>query len=298
MSDTIKKIQRELGIPETGIVDELTQAAWKNYCIKNGTEFIPLDGYAVVMENHDQTSGFLSTDYQEKAKEVKITKYLLKQGQFQTGSAKKEYIFLHFTAGWENPFRVVDDWNTDTRGTIGTQYVIGGRNPQTLADKYDGQIIQTMTDKDYAWHLGIGNTPMHRNSVGIEVCNFGALDKVGKDFMSWANRRIAPSEVVDLKQEFRGKRYFHKLTNEQLESLYFILHYISQSNGIDLTKGLKERLSKMNKFKAFDYDDEIRSGKLRGVFTHTNVSPKNKYGNFEKWDLFPQDELIDLINSL
>ena len=48
---------------------------------------------------------------------------------------------------------------------------------------------------------------------------------------------------------------------------------------------------------AFDYDANIvRSAD--GLFTHTNVSPKNKWGNFEKWDLFPQDELIDLIKSL
>ena len=61
---------------------------------------------------------------------------------------------------------------------------------------------------------------------------------------------------------------------------------------------MKERLKKMDPWKAFDFDQEIVSGKQKGLFCHSNVSPKNKFGNYEKWDWFPQNELCDLINSL
>ena len=290
------EFQKLIGLPVTGVADPITEAAWRNYCLKNNLTG-QLISEAAYTEEEDASTGFLTTDYRDKLN-IRINNYFLKKGQYLSGCKQKEYVFLHFTAGWDNPYRVVDDWNTDTRGEIGTQYVIGGRHPQTLADKHDGEILQTMTYSDYAWHLGIGNTQMHRESVGIEVCNFGALKRSGNDFVSWANRRIAQSEIVDLKADFRGERYFHKLTDKQLDSIYFLLHKIQVDTKIDITKGLKDRLKKMDKFKAFDYDPEIRAGKIKGLFVHANVSPKNKYGNYEKWDLFPQDELIDLINSL
>lgn len=292
----ITEVQIKLGIPQTGILDEFTQAAWKNYCIKNGIEFTPLEGDEIEPEeHHDPNIGFLTTDKQDAAK---INQYPLKAGQFQVGPNKKEYLFLHFTAGWENPYNVVNDWNNDTRGTIGTQFVIGGRNCQTLVDKYDGEIVECMNYKNYAWHLGIGNTPMHRNSVGIEVCNFGPLTKVGSDYFSWANKRVVASEIVQLKQDFRGYKAFHKITNDQLHALNFLIAKIAKDTGIDPTKGLKERLKKMDPYKAFGYDPEIKTGAIKGLFCHTNVSGPNRFGNFEKWDWFPQTELIDLINSL
>jgi len=296
LPNKITEIQSKLGIPQTGILDEFTQAAWKNYCIKNQIEYKALVGESVdPEEHHDPNIGFLTTD---RSDAPKIKSYPLKAGQFQVGPTKKEYLFLHFTAGWENPYNVVNDWNNDTRGTIGTQFVIGGRNCQTLVDKYDGEIVECMNYKNYAWHLGIGNVPLHRNSIGIEVCNFGPLHRVGNDYFSWANKRIAPSEIIELSKEFRGYKAFHKITDDQLKGLNFLIAKIAKDTGIDPTKGLKERLKKMDPWKAFDYDSEIKDGKLKGLFCHTNVSPKNRYGGYEKWDWHPDPNLIDLINSL
>jgi hypothetical protein len=295
MNQTINEIQSKLGIPQTGVLDDFTQAAWKNYCIKTGVEYEPLIGdVAEPEEHHDPKIGFLTTDKQDAPK---IKSYPLKVGQFQAGPTKKDSLFLHFTAGWENPYNVVNDWNNDTRGTIGTQFVIGGRNCQTLVDKYDGEIVECMNYKNYAWHLGIGNVPLHRNSIGIEVCNFGPLHRVGNDFYSWANKRVVPSEIVELSKDFHGYKFFHKITNDQLHALNFLIAKIAKDTGIDPTKGLKERLKKMDPWKAFDYDQDIKDGKLKGLFCHTNVSPKNRFGSFEKWDWYPDPNLIDLINS-
>lgn len=292
----IKEIQEKLGIPQTGILDEFTQSAWKNYSIKNNIPYEPLVGDGIEPEEyHDPNIGFLTTDKQDAPK---INQYPLKKGQFQVGPTKKEYLFLHFTAGWENPYNVVNDWNNDTRGSIGTQFVIGGRNCQTLVDKYDGEIVECMNYKNYAWHLGIGNVHLHRNSIGIEVCNFGPLTKVGSDYFSWANKRVVPSEIVQLAKDFRGYKAFHKITNDQLHAMNFLIAKIAKDTGIDPTKGLKERLKKMDPYKAFGYDPEIKTGAIKGLFCHTNVSGPNKWGGFSKWDLAPQDEVIDLINSL
>ena len=50
-------------------------------------------------------------------------------------SNKPEYLFLHHTAGNENPMACVDMWNDDTRGRIATEFVVGGVEPK------DGEYI-------------------------------------------------------------------------------------------------------------------------------------------------------------
>jgi len=294
----IKEIQANLSIPQTGILDDFTQAAWKNYCLKENIPYTPIiddSGDEIDPVTHDVSQGFISTDLSEQPQ---IKSSPLSKGQFLTTKEKKEWVFLHCTAGWDNPFAVVQDWNNDSRGAIATQFVIGGKHGQTLRDQYDGQIIECMRYQDYGWHLGIGNTLMHRASIGIEICNLTYLNKVGNDFFMWAGKKVNPSEIVDLKQDYRGYRYFQKFTNDQLHSLNFLLAKIGKDQGIDITKGLKERLKKMDKFKAFGYDPEIKAGKFKGLFCHTNVSGPNKWKNYEKFDIFPQDEICDLLLSL
>lgn len=296
MNDKILEIQKTLSIPETGILDDFTQAAWRNHCLTQGIPYSPIvEDQEDEPLSIDRSAGLISTDLSEQPK---IKSVPLSKGQFFTTKAKKEWIFLHCTAGWDNPFATVNDWNTDKRGAVGTQFVIGGKHGQTLRDQYDGQIVECMRYQDYGWHLGIGNTLVHRASIGIELCNLTFLNKIGTDFFMWSGSKVNSSEIIDLKQNYRGYRYFQRITNEQLHSLNFLLAKISKDQEIDLTKGLKERLKKMDKFKALGYDPEISKGKQKGLFCHTNVSGPNKWGNFEKFDLFPQDEVIDLINSL
>lgn len=296
MTEKIKEIQKSLAIQQTGILDEFTQAAWKNYCLKENIPYSPIvEEEPAEPITHDVTQGFLTTDAQDQPQ---IKSVPLSKGQFLTTKEKKEWIFMHCTAGWDDPVATVKDWNTDARGAIGTQFVIGGKHAQTLRDQYDGQIVECMRYQDYGWHLGIGNTLMHRASIGIELCNLTYLNKVGSDFFMWAGKKVNPSEIIDLKKNYRGYRYFQRITNDQLHSLNFLLAKIGKDQGIDITKGLKERLKKMDKFKAFDYDPEIKAGKHKGLFCHTNVSAPNRWGGYEKFDLFPQTEICDLIMSL
>lgn len=298
------ELQKLLNLPETGEWTEFDEAAWKNHCLKTGLDYKANEPISVTISHEtdsDISKGLISSDLSESPRQGplgKINQYPLKSGQFFNGPTKKEYLFLHFTAGWENPFRVIDDWNSDTRGQVGTQYVIGGKHCQTLDEKHDGTIVQCMKTENYAWHIGVGNTELHRNSIGIEVCNFGPLKRLQNDYFSWANKRINPSEIVVLNKDFRGYRAFHRITNEQLHSLNFLIGKIAKETGIDPTKGMKDRIKKLGAWKAFDYDADIRNGKVKGLFCHTNVSPKNRFGGYEKFDWWPCDELIDLLNSL
>lgn len=294
----IIQIQEILKIPKTGEYDQFTDAAVRNFQIKNN-----LDPTGIIDNETreklipDQTIGFATTDLTEQPT---IKKYLLQPNEYFKGPSPKKSLFLHFTAGWENPYNVIKDWENDKRDRIGTQFVIGGRNCQTLSEKYDGEIVQCFPDYGcYGWHLGIGNTAVHRESIGIECCAFGPLELRKGDYFSWANKRVAPSEIVDLKRDFRGYRYFHKLSDNQISSLKFLILKIGNDNNIDVRSGLQQWLkNSKDPFTAFDYNQNIIEGDIHGLFTHTNVSGKNKWGKYEKFDLFPQPEIIEMILSL
>lgn len=320
-----KSIQKALNIPETGIYDDFTEAAVRNFQLRNtidpsgivdlatAKKLFPaedIEDVEVIDEHIPDESSNVTTDLSETHIDFKVNiKYLPKTTKIVIEGkqklllnylepSEKQYLFLHHTAGWENPYGVIDQWANDSRGPIATQFVIGGRNCQTLTDKYDGDIVQCMEYDQYGWHLGIGGTVMHKNSIGIELCNFGFVTKVNGQYLSYINKRVANSEVVDLKKKWRGYQYYHRYTDRQLESLKLLIDKIGTDQGIDIRAGLQQRLKKMNKFDAFNFDPIIATGKLKGLFTHANVSGPNKYGGYEKWDLFPQDEVCDLILSL
>lgn len=259
-----------------------------------------------VIENNNNNKPEPTTDLSEIKffiKSEKLPKYMTANGKklpnYYNGPTKKRYIFIHHTAGWENPYNTIRSWAKDDRGAVATQFVVGGRNPWTLEEKYDGEVVECMNYDNYGWHLGIGGTEMHTHSIGIELCNFGYAVKLNGSYLSWANTKIYPDEIINYgKSGWRGYQFFQKYSDNQLISLSHLLRKISSDQNIDIRSGLQQRLKKMNKFAAFSYDPIIKSGSIPGLFTHTNVSGPNKYGNYEKWDCHPQDELCDMILSL
>lgn len=285
----IKAIQKALGVPVNGKEDNLTQAAVKNFQLKNG-----LPGTGVIDDDVNELilGGDLTTDISDRYVGL-YEDYFLRPGEYVEGPTKKQYIFLHHTAGWNNPYRVVDMWNGDSRGRIGTQFIVGGINPRTLDDSYDGVVLRCFEDENYAWHLG--GSPidryMHKHSIGIELCSFGPLTKRDDKFYTYANTIVHESQVCELDFSFRGYRYWHKYSSTQLGKLRDLLYYINNTHGIDLSVGLKERLEVMHPKDAFDYYDEAVYGDIKGLLSHTNVREG-------KYDVFPQPELVDLITSL
>jgi N-acetyl-anhydromuramyl-L-alanine amidase AmpD len=183
--EEIREIQEALNIPLTGEYDDFTEAAVRNFQQKNKlTVNGVVDNSTKELLLANNKEGLISTDLSEVKQD--ISKYLLKTNEYYTTEEKKEWLFLHHTAGWNNPFAVVDAWELDTRGRVATEYLIGGKHIQTLDAKYDGKIVQCFPNhKNYGWHLGIGNTLVHRASIGIEVCNFGWLVKDGNNFKTY-----------------------------------------------------------------------------------------------------------------
>lgn len=295
----IKLLQEILKLPITGQFDQLTESAVKNFQLKNNLTVSGIvDNATKERLGLNESDGFISTDLLENDLEIKQS--FLPKGQYIDQKTKKRAIFLHFTAGWDNPYNVVNDWALDKRGPIGTHFVIGGENAQTLSTKYDGEIVQALPNFDvYAWHLGIGNVPLHRESIGIEICNFGPLTLKNGKFYNAYKREVNANCVFDLGKDFRGHRYYQRFTELQLQSVKTLVLKLANELDIDVRTGTQEFLKNVDPFVAFDFNANVRNDNIKtGLFLHTQVSPKNKFGHYEKWDCPPQPELIELIKQL
>jgi len=289
--EAVKTLQTFLGLKPDGIFGSITEEAVKEY--QTNHALVP-DG--IVGKRTWASMGLAATDNaerpdivneagQEKPLDIK-TSYLPK-GQYVDANVNKSWIFLHHTAGWENPYNTINGWARDDRGMVATEFVIGGQSIYNTNNKFDGEIVQAFPTGGYGWHLGIGRTKMHMESVGIEVCNFGNLTN-GK---TWAGGIVHEAQIVKLKQKFKGAEYYHRYSDKQIEKLKQLILFIANRDNIDPRKGIKELIQAKGVFPAFEMTDAKYCSMNPGMYTHVNVFSG-------KCDMFPQDEVVDMIMSL
>ena len=284
--DDVKVLQQFLGLTADGIFGSGTEASVKNWQVTNG---LSADG--IVGPNTWDAMGMASTDNSEKIYTTEngltIEQYFLPADEYMAGPTKKEYCFLHHTAGWHKPKPIVDSWGRDSRGKVATEFVLGGQSVKGNDTKYDGKMIQCIPEGGYGWHLGKnGSRHMHTHSVGIEVCNFGYI----KDGKTYAGTTAAESEIVKLKKPFRGYVEWHRYSDKQIEALRLWILHIAERDSIDVRKGLVEEI-KTKGADGFEFNEDAFYGKIKGMWTHTNTRK-------DKFDMFPQQELLDMLVSL
>jgi len=282
----VKDLQEFLGADADGIFGKGTEAAVKEWQTANG-----LDADGLVGPATWDAMGLATTDDSEKTFETSngliVNRHFLPQGEYKNGPTNKEYLFLHHTAGWHNPFNVIDQWGRDSRGAVATEFVLGGPSVKGNNDEFDGVMVQAFPEGGYGWHLGKnGSQHMHTHSVGIEVCNFGWI----KDGKTYAGTKVADSQLVELDKPFRGFKTWHKYSDDQIEALDKWIRWIGERDGIDIRAGLPA-LVKEKGADAFEFNEDAYYGKVKGIWTHTNTRK-------DKFDMFPQQELLDMLMSL
>jgi N-acetyl-anhydromuramyl-L-alanine amidase AmpD len=234
---------------------------------------------------------------------LRIYDHLLTDEEYIKKETRKETIYLHHTAGGSRPDWSIGGWEKDflkdkngnpvldSNGNpkplkVGTSYVIGRKSSSTDDVLWDGKILRAFDDKFWAYHLGISsskNEDLNSKSIGIEICNYGPLT-LGKDsrFYNYVNKPINDSEVVELDKPFRGYKYYEKYTDAQIDSTYKLIKYLQNKWAIEIEKGIYDE-------NWFNFDSKwFTNGGLR---SHTQVRQ-------DKFDLFPQKELIQMLNSL
>jgi len=282
----VKELQEFLDIEADGIFGKGTETAVKKWQSDNG---LVADG--IVGPATWDCMGIATTDNSEKVYETEngliVNRHFLPHGEYKSGPTNKEYVFLHHTAGWHNPYNCIDQWGRDNRGAVATEFVLGGPSVKGNDTKYDGVMVQAFPEGGYGWHLGKnGSQHMHTHSVGIEVCNFGYVVN-GK---TYAGTRVDDSQIVTLDKPFRGHKTWHRYSDAQIEELRKWILWIGERDSIDVRKGLPEWI-KQRGVDAFEFNEDAYYGRVKGLLTHTNTRK-------DKTDMFPQQELLDMLLSL
>ena len=296
--DQIRQIQQALGIAADGIFGPGTEKAVIAFQKEHGLTADGLVGeqtmnalMSATTDNGESVLVEKFTPYRKTTRIVdnslKLTEFFLPHDEYNRGPINADYVFLHHTAGWHNPYSCITQWGRDTRGAIATEFVLGGPSVKGGEDVHDGELVQAFPAGNWGYHLGKnGSSHMHKNSVAIEVCNFGYITN-GK---TYANVVADESQIVTLDQPFRGHSDWHRYSDKQIEVLRQWLIWIAKRDGIDITQGLPA-LVKQHGAKAFEFNEDAYYGRVKGVWTHTNTRK-------DKVDMFPQQELMDMLASL
>ena len=294
----VKELQRALGISADGIFGKGTESSVKQFQKDNNLTVdglvgsrtweaigIDTDSEASAQESEYTTKDGLTIDRQYLDKDEYVRDY---------GKIEPLGFFIHHTAGWDNPYNTVSNWNRDKRGRVATQYCIGGTNVKGKEAKYDGVVVECFPNNYLGWHLGkVGNFQISKMSGGVELNNFGYLKKKGDKYYTYVNTEVESQFVCDLGYKFRGHQYWHAYSNKQIESLrLLILHLRDIYPKMDLVNGLPKLLKDgVAPADAFEFNSDAYNAKQFGLWTHTNVRK-------DKFDCFPQPELVEMLKQL
>lgn len=231
-----------------------------------------------------------------------IYENFLTDEEFIKQEVNKNTIWLHHTAGGSRPDWTISGWEKgyqvdknnqpilDSSGNFkplkaASHFVIGRKSSSSDISLWDGKVLKAFDDRYWAYHLGIteNSKELNSKSVSIEICNYGQLT-LGRDgkFYNYVNKPINSEDVVELSKPFKGYKYWEKYTDVQLESTRKLILYLKNRWNIEIESGIYNE-------DWFEYDEKWFS--LGGLRTQTQVRK-------DKFDLFPQPELLQMLNSL
>lgn len=196
--------------------------------------------------------------------------------------------YWHLTAGWYDGHAVLEQWDRDCQGPVGTTYLIEGFGKNAI----DGHIIQCFNSKYWIYHLGLRQQQfsqfklpfkrLDKVSIGVEVCNPGPVILTDKGYMAYKHI-FADEEIYELEYPHRGHRYWVKFTEKQIQSMYDLARYLEKVHGIP---------AKFRGMEIFDMDSRALAGEP-GWYTHCSV----QYPSIRA-DIPPQPEVIQMFKSL
>jgi N-acetyl-anhydromuramyl-L-alanine amidase AmpD len=220
----------------------------------------------------------------------------LLDGQFNPDKTTKKGVTLHHTVSDGNPDTVVRVWNQDSRGAVGTHFVIGRETLSGNKDN-DGTIIQTMPIDAWGWHMlttrmGFSsqhNTLANQMYIGIELCSLGCLKKVGDKFYTIDSTiEIPKNQVCTLETPFRTYKYWHKYTSEQIDALYELLIALQDHFTFRYAKDIEIGVKVDENWAELSWDAMNFN---RVLTSHTSFEAG-------KFDIFPQPELLEMLHKV
>lgn len=195
----------------------------------------------------------------------------LDHSQYFADSYPKKQIVLHHTAGSGNAANVIHGWNCNAE-RVGTAFVIDSC----------GAVHKAFDPEHWAYHLGIktnSNTSLNKQSIGIEVCNWGQLVLRDGAYYNYINKEVPAAQVVQI-PKFRGFEYYHRYNTAQLHSLKMLIESLA----------VKFNIPTDYKSDMWDTSADALAG-MPGIYTHVSY-------RVDKNDMSPQPEMINLLKTL
>ena len=166
------------------------------------------------------------------------------------------------------------NWNKDIDGKDAiVTFTIGNKS------KYDGVVFRNYDDNFWSYSLGTDIKSFNISSITIELLSDGWARNIDGKWMNKLGKEVESKDIVELELPYMGEKYWVKYTDSQLNSLGELLKYLSTKWDINLS---------------FSYDANwFSSDSFNSTFGLRNATQLNKF----RIGLFPQKELIDLLNS-
>ena len=178
---------------------------------------------------------------------------------YYNAKTAKKSICLHFTVGYIKS----DTTSLSTKDNhVSVSYVV---------DR-SGRIYEMFPDTEWSYHLGSGavggNGAMSKQSIGIEVSNYGPLKLSGDNLVdAYKNEYCKVSETEFYsKHTYRGYEYYASMTDVQIDAVAALIKYLGRKHNIPMN------------FKPDDspFASDADALAFKGVFYHTNVR-KDKF---------------------
>lgn len=146
--------------------------------------------------------------------------------QYVKEASRKEMIVLHHTVSSSAKSSI--DWWAKTPERVATAFVVGK----------DGMIHQLYEPEFFGYHIGKGSTTeQNRRSIGIEIVNEGLLTQAiegNKKIFYWLDGKARfGGEVYRHSSLWRGSFFFAKYTEEQYQSVAYLLNKLTRDFNIE-----------------------------------------------------------------
>lgn len=272
-------------IAADGIFGGITREAVKQFQASIG-----MTGYTGIVDLNIWQSLEKNTPVPNNSTVLLCADKYIQMREAKKDSGPRVGVTLHHTASGPDAEDVINVWNQDGRGPVGTHFIIGR----------DGKIIQTMDVKtEYAYHIhtprmgfSMGhNEFVNKMYIGIELCSWGCLVKKGDKFYDLSEKvQVNNDEVVELDNPFRTYRYWQEYTDAQIIALEKLLKDLAQ-------------VFKWNyKSDYYDLNIDFKSSRwLEMSWDAMNLKQKiTSHTSFEngKVDIFPQKSLGEMLARL
>lgn len=142
-------------------------------------------------------------------------------------------IIIHYTAG------------ASAESSINTLCNPNAQASAHLVIAQDGAMTQLVPFNQVAWHAGKsyyqGKSGFNKYSIGIEIDNAGKLTKSGNKYFSWFGKEY-PAELVfeGVHRNENTLSYWHRYTQEQIDSVFKVSEAIREKYAIKLILGHEE----------------------------------------------------------